>query len=397
MSEQPPRSTSATGGPRSPKRPAALGSVGAVTALVIAITVALTSHGSHSSPPPLSTVPSTFEPSVHDASPTGQPASAPPSTASPTPVATSQGIVPGRTLSGVAGVGTDKAAAFGVWREKPVDVVVDYTGTRTWDGISQVKREGLLDRGLPSTVHRVFSVPLIPSDDGSTLERGANGEYDSHFQELARELIEGGQANATIRLGWEMTGNWFAWNGISHPDQWVGAFQKAVTAMRAVPGAQFTFDWTVALGNADPESMYPGDAYVDLIGADNYDASFSDSYAPSDHQQVWNGILTEKWGLDWLADFAGKHGKRMSMGEWGVTQREDGHGGGDDPYFIEQMHAWFASHDVAYEAYFESTDASVKAVFAIDGGHFPDAAERYKQLFGGTGATGVPSATPPSS
>ena len=143
--------------------------------------------------------------------------------------------------------------------------------------------------------------------------------------------------------------------------------------------------------------MYPGDAYVDLIGADNYDASFSDSYPSSDHEQVWNGILTETWGLNWLADFAGKHGKRMSMGEWGVAQREDGHGGGDDPYFIEQMHAWIAQHDVAYEAYFESTDASVKAVFAIDGGHFPDAAERYKQLFGATGTTGVPSATPPSS
>jgi hypothetical protein len=243
----------------------------------------------------------------------------------------------------------------------------------------------------------VFSVPLIPSDDGSTLEHGAQGAYDEHFQELARELIAGGQGNATIRLGWEMTGNWFAWNGISHPDQWVGAFQKAVTAMRAVPGAQFTFDWTVALGNADPEPMYPGDAYVDLIGADNYDASFSDSYPSSDHHQVWNGILTEKWGLNWLADFAGKHGKRLSMGEWGVTERQDGHGGGDDPYFIEQMHAWFADHDVAYEAYFESTDASVKAVFAIDGGRFPNAAERYKQLFGASGTAAVPSTTPPSS
>ena len=258
MSEQPPRSTSATGGPRSRNRPAAVGSVGAVTALVIAITVALTSHGSQSSPPPLSTVPSTFEPSVHDASPTGQPASSPPSTASPTPVATGQGIVPGRTLSGVAGVGTDKAAAFGAWRGKPVDVVVDYTGTRTWDGIAQVKREGLLDRGLPSTVHRVFSVPLIPSDDGSTLERGANGEYDGHFQELARELVDGGQANATIRLGWEMTGNWFAWNGISRPRPVVaGAFQKAVTAMRAVPGAQFTFDWTSRSATPTPSRCIP--------------------------------------------------------------------------------------------------------------------------------------------
>jgi hypothetical protein len=367
-----------------------------VTALIVAITVALTSNGSHSRTPPLSTVPSAFEPTVPAASPSAA-ASASPSASPPAPVATSQGIVPGRTLSGVAGVGTQQAAAFGAWRGKPVDVVVDYTGTKSWDGIAQVKREGLLDRGLPSTIHRVFSVPLIPSDDGATLEQGAQGAYDGHFQELARELIDGGQANATIRLGWEMTGNWFAWSGIAHQDQWVGAFQKAVTAMRAVPGQEFTFDWTVALGNADPEPMYPGDAYVDLIGADNYDASFSDSYPSSDHPKVWNGILTEKWGLNWLADFASQHGKRISIGEWGVTERQDGHGGGDDAYFIEQMHSWITSHDVAYEAYFESTDASVQAVFAIDGGHFPDAAERYKALFGGTPSGTVPSTSPSSS
>lgn len=271
-----------------------------------------------------------------------------------------------------------------------MEVVVDYVGTRTWDGITQLDREGLLDRGLPADVHRVFSVPLIPTDDNATIARGANGEYDQHFRDLAQDLIKGHLANATIRLGWEMTGDWFTWTGIHHPEQWAVAYQKAVTAMRSVPGANFTFDWTVALHNADPEPMYPGDNYVDLIGADVYDASFAHNYSSTDHTQAWNGYLTEPWGLNWLADFASKHGKRISVGEWGVTDRCDGHGGGDDPYFIEQMHTWLAQHDVAYEAYFNAKDPSVCATFALDGGKFPSAGEKYKQLFGASSPAPAP-------
>ena len=64
-------------------------------------------------------------------------------------MATSAGLVQGERLSGAAGVGTAAATAFGDWRGKPVQVVVDYVGTRTWEGITQLNAEGLLDRGLP--------------------------------------------------------------------------------------------------------------------------------------------------------------------------------------------------------------------------------------------------------
>ena len=390
--------------------PLAVGLVLLVGVVVAVLITALTGHSSHPTQPQLGGVPGPIPLGTRTPSPSAQPtgsapagsapagsvpAGAVPSGPAPTsvsPVATSAGLVIGQTLSGVAGVGTSEVQAFGAWRGKPVDVVVDYVGTRTWDGVTQLKREGLLDRGLPSTVHRVFSVPLIPSDDGSTLAAGANGDYDQHWRDLAQELIQGGQANATIRLGWEMTGDWFAWSGVKQPAQWVGAYQKAVTAMRSVPGADFSFDWTVALGQVDPAPMYPGDQYVDLIGADNYDVSFANDFVPTDHEQVWNSILTGKWGLDWLADFAASHGKRISMGEWGVSNRDDGHGGGDDPYFIDQMHAWFTSHDVAYEAYFESVDPSVKATFSLEGGQFSQSAARYKALFGGTTSTPATSA-----
>ncbi len=45
----------------------------------------------------------------------------------------------------------------------------------------------------------------------------------------------------------------------------------------------------------------------------------------------------------------------MSLPEWGLWERPDGHGGGDNPYFIERMHEFIAdpANNVAYQAYFE--------------------------------------------
>jgi Glycosyl hydrolase family 26 len=213
------------------------------------------------------------------------------------------------------------------------------------------------------------------------LAQGAAGQDDQYFRSFAEQLVQGGQAAATIRIGWEMTGDWFAWTGAKDPADWVGAYRSAVTAMRSVAGQQFTFDWNVSLGFADPVPLYPGDAYVDLIGADHYDASFG-SISPSDHAAVWAAYVNAPKGLNWLAGFAKAHGKRMSFPEWGLSNRCDGHGGNDDPYFIQAMHDWMSQHDVAYEAYYESADAGVCATFAMSSGKFPEATALYRKLFG---------------
>ena len=141
--------------------------------------------------------------------------------------------------------------------------------------------------------------------------------------------------------------------------------------------------------------MYPGDAYVDFIGADNYDASYSGSYAPTDHAKVWAGILGGNYGLDWLTAFAAQHGKRMSLPEWGMAYKCDGHGGGDDPYFIDQIHNWVATHNVAYESYFEANDSDC-AQFSLTSGHFPNGAAEYQKMFSKPFASSTPPTTAPA-
>jgi methionine-rich copper-binding protein CopC len=311
-------------------------------------------------------------------------------------VTQSPGLTPGKVLSGVViRGGTSAANSFGAWRGAPVTAVVDYTGTDSWASITNVAGQGLTGYWAGETAHRVWSVPLIPSDGSSSLETAATGAYNSKYAKVAQDLIAGGDGNATIRLGWEMTGDWFAWSGVKDPAAFAGAFRQAVTAMRAVPGAHFTFDFNIAMGYVDPTPMYPGDAYVDIIGADNYDTSWAWNYPPSDHVQSWNQILTENWGLNWLSSFAAAHGKRMSMPEWGVSYRCDGHGGGDDPYFMDQLHNWFATHDVAYEAYFQVDDSSCNR-FRLDSGLFNNAAKEYQKLWGGAAQTVTNPVTPPA-
>ena len=84
----------------------------------------------------------------------------------------------------------------------------------------------------------------------------------------------------------------------------------------------------------------------------------------------------------------------MAICEWGLCVRGDGHGGGDDAYFVQQMHDVIAdpSNRVLFHCYFD--------VQAGDGHHqispgsgasetpeFPKATDLFLKLFG-TAAAG---------
>jgi hypothetical protein len=70
--------------------------------------------------------------------------------------------------------------------------------------------------------------------------------------------------------------------------------------------------------------------------------------------------------------FASSHGKPLSFPEWGLAIRSDGHGLGDDPYFINQMVSWMENpaNDVTYETYFDANSGGVNSL--ITGGSFPN-------------------------
>ena len=132
-----------------------------------------------------------------------------------------------------------------------------------------------------------------------------------------------------------------------------------------MPGQSFKFDWCPSLtGNkltlAELAAIYPGSDDVDIIGLDVYNnIGKGEAWIPAafrgSPQKHWDYWLTSNSGnhglsLNWFADFAAKQGKPMSLPEWGQNARQTG----DEPYFITQMAAWIAAHNIYYQVYFST-------------------------------------------
>jgi hypothetical protein len=305
---------------------------------------------------------------------------------------------PASTLGVYAGArAVDKVAAFEAWSGvTPLAHALDYFPGTSWADMTGA--EWLVEgwRGSPYRV--VYSVPML-TNEGGTLAEGAAGAYNHHFVKLATMMVARGAGDAVIRPGWEFNGSWFRWTAKDNPAGFAEYFRQIVTSMRSVPGAAFAFDWTTNLGKASvaPDLAYPGDAYVDYIGMDVYDHS----WAPGSTDPVvrWRDIRDQAYGLVWHRNFAAAHGKPMTYPEWALSERPDGHGGGDDPYYIEQMHNWIAANNVAYHNYFEFLETGTQTVeHRLQSGRFPHAAAKFRELFGGaTGtATQAPAPTTPA-
>jgi Phosphoesterase family/Glycosyl hydrolase family 26/Bacterial Ig-like domain (group 3) len=284
-------------------------------------------------------------------------------------------------------------AAFGSATGSHPTMASDYLDrTDGWSAMDNGGGEG----GWAGTGYRlVLGVPIIPGSSGGSLAQGAGGAYNQYFATLAQNLVSEGEANAILRLGWEFNGTWYPWSVASNTDaQHFAAFwRQIVDTMRAVPGAQFSFLWNPNSGGStswDLTQAYPGSAYVDYIGTDVYDEYWGTPQTP---QNSWNNALTQSWGLNWLASFAASEGRPIALPEWSVCTRSDGHGLGDDPYFINQFANWIATHNVAFTDIFSFNDTAGGQDNDLT--HFPNALAAFRADFGGGGGT-VPNPTTPT-
>ena len=300
-----------------------------------------------------------------------------------------QAAVPGKLGVYRGSANPNGVGQFAAWSGSEVHWALDFLASGTWSDIESPT--WWADGWAGSPYRTVYSIPLLPGT-GGTLAQGAAGAHDEHFAKLGRTLVAGGEADAILRLGWEFNGGWFRWSAQSDPAAFVAYWRQIVDTMRAVPGQRFQFDWSPVLGHGAvaPDRAYPGDAYVDYIGLDAYDQDWFPDW--SDPSQRWQSLLTQPYGLRWHRDFAAAHGKPMTFPEWGLMTRPDGHGGGDNPYFLERMHDWIASNNVAYALYFEF-DAPDGA-HRLMNGQFPRSAARFQQLFGSTVGAPLPPGSP---
>jgi hypothetical protein len=310
--------------------------------------------------------------------------------------------------------------AFARWLSRPVVWAEDFEPNERWDSLEGGDWQlGEWSRWKKAVAGRwlILSVPLLPGSwdrsgprqgDGVgkpvSLAAGALGDYNARFKKLAEHLVHDSLADSVLRLGWEFNGGWYNWRAGENPQAFAKYWQQIVRTIRAVPGTEkIQFCWNPALGYQQfpAEKAWPGDEWVDFVGLDVYDDSWLANTYPfppgasreqidQRRRTVWDKVVLHgDHGLMFWRDFAAEHRKAFSIPEWGVDDREGGHGGLDNAMFVEQMHAFIAdrANRVFFHCYFD--------VQASDGGHqlspglhgtdvtrFPQASARFRSLFG---------------
>ncbi|GAA1839471.1 glycosyl hydrolase [Pseudonocardia alni subsp. carboxydivorans] len=271
--------------------------------------------------------------------------------------------------------GVARLAEFEQWLGRPVDVGHTYLPGEGWDDLDGPAY--ILDpwaqwqREHPGRLF-VLNVPMaapneagLPDDEvADILRRGAAGEFDHHFRTLGERLVERGLQRAIIVPGWEMNGETYSHRCRPDPQAWKAYFRNVVSTLRAVPGQQFRFDFTVNRGRDDIDwtDCYPGDDVVDIIGMDSYDQS------PG---RRFDDFVSQPLGLAEHAAFAAARGKPVSFPEWGLFRH------GDDPQYFRRMHDWMARQETVYST---MTDYCPHGVFWC--GENPRSAPVVRELYG---------------
>lgn len=257
------------------------------------------------------------------------------------------------------------------------------------------------------------------------LEADNDPSVMQHFVNLGNHIVDWHYKSVIIRMDYEFDGGWDPYGNLNvmpgMPGNFIKSWQNIVTTVRKTvrardPKIKVRFLWNPTDSNVQVQTskFYPGDAYVDYIGFDNYDSDYSGVYKPgvqpdaATQQKAWTSSILPR--IQWFADFASaaNSGRRnggvaersvpLIIGEWGLWQvAAGGRGaGGDDPSYIQNMYDWMIKNKVYMECYFETPADGVSTLWpggfpksgsgnpswGTKGSPYPQASAKYRALFG---------------
>jgi len=240
---------------------------------------------------------------------------------------------------------SDEAPTWAIWVRPWITSPI--MGYRSWLSSDPEGRTIILTQNL---------IPYSEADNPDWRAEGAAGDFNKYARLFAENLIRSGFAYSVIRLGHEMNGRWEDDN-IGHTrvqwKHWAEYFAQIVRSMRSVPGAHFLFDWNVNAGTWTTIRLadyYPGNAYVDIVGLSFYDQSGA-RLPPVGSSSRWSVLANEPLGLNTVYAFAAQHHKPLSLPEWGTVSTQ-----GDDGNYVAHIGDFVATHDVAYQSWFDAGD-----------------------------------------
>jgi beta-mannanase len=237
----------------------------------------------------------------------------------------------------------------------------------------------------------IVGIDLIPQEvssvsDPLTWERAcAAGSYNQYATTLAKNLVSYGAGKVVIRLGIEANGKWeadYVGSTAAEMRDWAKCYDNEVAAMRAVPGTSFQFVWNpnICTENLPINMWYPGNSYVDIIGADAYDLDCSTQKTVS--QEGWTAYSKDTFlnkandpnfpSLVNIMAFAKAHNKPFSFPEWGL-----GDGKPDDTEYVAGLAQIFDDSEFSFESYFDTKTVGIVPL----GPAIPNATAAYSHAF----------------
>ncbi|HWS33056.1 MAG TPA: glycosyl hydrolase [Actinoplanes sp.] len=147
------------------------------------------------------------------------------------------------------------------------------------------REQRIIHRYYPWSGYAPVSEPEVPSDavlmvswHGTTHQRITSGKSDKNIALMATRLA-GMKRPVMLRWGWEMNGNWFAWDG-SHngkkPGGFITSWRRIHRIFRENGASNVAWVWSPNWNSGPDVSWnrfqhyYPGDAYVDWVGVSGY-------------------------------------------------------------------------------------------------------------------------------
>ena len=227
----------------------------------------------------------------------------------------------------------------------------------------------------------VIALPLTSTASALTADQQyqafASGQYDSTIQGAVQVWAQQGFTTQYWRPGWEMnipSMPSYAGTDAQTQADWVRAFQHVSAVLHqagTADGVNVQVVWNPTATNYDPlgvlQNLYPGNASVDIIGADAYadmypysplydwdknngtvDSSLAQFIAdPVNRLHYWNYPAATPYSLDGsdghnldlqtLLAFAKAQGKPLAVPETGAGNAAGGHDVADDPQWAQWL------------------------------------------------------------
>ncbi len=261
----------------------------------------------------------------------------------------------GTWWSGQSDTATTQNGSFATWRGRAIEIGGNWGSSQSSaDAIESPMWSMAPGTPYANTPRMDYAIGAMIDNSGETWGAAASGAYDSRWaQQLQRLKTAWGSrpaGNMYIRFAHEFNGNWYPWS-VSNGD--VGNFKTAWARFANLrnqyfPGAQIV--WCPNAGSSwayDIRTLYPGNAYVDVVGVDKYNnypwvndrAGFNTEIARTSN----GGPL----GLETYRQFALQQGKPFAVSEWsndGNPAGEGNQGGGDSPNYIQYFHEWLVAN-----------------------------------------------------